>query len=535
MANNGNANLTGYFLQSTYNKCKRVAHTIANYISSNDKAKLVFLVVVLSALSFNHAFNFQLYVDDWYQILGALYYPEVINSPMWLGQHPGSVLEIKIFAPFFKFNPYPWDFLGYLIKIAQSLSMWPLMFVLTNSKKVAFYACLIFAVFVVGIESIIWVSPQISAFNLVLMNLGFFFWVKSEGFKSIKYFLFALVLFTISILADPGRGLMILPLVLIWEFLSLYQKFSVKKIAFFSLRAILLYPLILITTFIFHKYFGVTNNFSQYTKNLFLFNFNNLVQVLENALFGWTLLPKEVIFWATVISLFIFPLLIILFLWKKSEIYKIISFLYIWIFLFYLPNFLTQYFARSGVAMESRYYAISAVGVVGLLAYGFSFIKSKYINWIMFLFLVFNIYVTNKVLTQYSTFRSIQVFNKVWDKIDQDVPKGEIGSVFMYSGENYLHREYLLDWMDTIPFAIKRGIIKKEEFPIMTNDKNLIARLICEKNVVRHSPFGDLIQKEPIPLSHIHAWELKKNRELENRSDQERDGIKRIASCLQSK
>ena len=136
-------------------------------------------------------------------------------------------------------------------------------------------------------------------------------------------------------------------------------------------------------------------------------------------------------------------------------------------------------------------------------------------------------------MLKYSTFRSIQAFNKIWDKIDQDVPKGEISSVFMYSGENYLHREYLLDYMDTIPFAIKRGILKKEEFPIMTSDKQLIARLICEKNVSRHSPFGDIIQKEQIPLSHVHAWELK-NGELENRSDQERDGVKRIASCLKS-
>ena len=184
------------------------------------------------------------------------------------------------------------------------------------------------------------------------------------------------------------------------------------------------------------------------------------------------------------------------------------------------------------MAVESRYYAISAVGVVGLLAYGFSFIKSRYINGIIFLFLIFNVYVTNKILLQYSTFRSIPVFNKIWDKINQDVPEGEIGSVFMYSGENYLHREYLLDYQDTMPFAVKRGLIKKEEFPIMTNDKNLIARLICEQNVPRHSPVGELIQKEPILLSHVHAWELKKNGELENRSEQEREGIKKIAKCL---
>lgn len=517
------------------NKCRNIIFETIKYLSSNEKAKLISLVVILSAFSFNHAFNFHLYVDDWFQILGALYYPEIIHGAGFLGIHPGSVLEITLFAPFFKFNPHPWQLMGYLIKIAQSLSMWPFMIALSKSKRAAFYACLIFAVFVVGIESIIWVSPQASAFNIVLINLGFYFWVKSEGFKSIKYFLFALILFALSILADPGRGFIILPLVLLWEFLSVYQKFSFRRLAFFSLRAVLLLPLIPITTFIFQNYFGVTSNFSQYIKNILLFNFVNLINVLQYPLFGWTLLPRNIVFWATAVSLFILPLLIILFLWKKGETYKIVLFLYIWIFLFYLPNFLTQYFARSGVATESRYYAISSVGVVGLLAYGFSFIQSKYINWILGVFLVFNLYVTNNVLKGYSSFRSIQVHNKIWGKIDQDVPKDEKMSVFMYSGENYLRRERFLDWQDTIPFALKRGIIRKEEFPIMTNDKNLIARLICEKNVPRHSPFGNLIQKEPIPLSHVHAWELKnEGGELENRSEQERDGIKKIAACLQS-
>jgi hypothetical protein len=201
---------------------------------------------------------------------------------------------------------------------------------------------------------------------------------------------------------------------------------------------------------------------------------------------------------------------------------------------------MANYLSRAGTelgssVMESRYYAISAVGVVGLLAYGFSFIKSKYINWILFLFLLFNIYVTNHVLMQYSTFRSIQVMNRIWGKIDQDVPKGELGSVFMFSGENFSLRARILDWQDSIPFIVRRGIVVKEEYPFFTNDKNLIARLICEKNVVKRFPAVDVIQKEPIPLSHVHAWELKKNGELENRSEQERNGILKIAECLPDK
>lgn len=494
--------------------------------------KLVFLVVILSALSFNRVFQFHLFIDDWYQIIGILYYPEILK--FYLLIHPANFFEFKLFSPFFKFNPYPWQFLGYLLKVVDSLSMWALIVALTNSKRAAFYACLISAVFVVGIESVIWPSGHSSAIIIPLINLGFYFWIKSEENLINKQYFISLVFFASSLLAEPGRAFIVALLVPIWEFLSVYQRFSIKKAVRSLLRIILLFSILGLTALLVQKYFNTVSQAPSLLQVLSSISFNNIVLSLENPLFGWTLLPQQYAFWPTVIFLLTIVLLLILFVLKKQEVYKITFFLCLWIPLFYLSNFLTQSFARSGVAMESRYYAISAVGVVGFLAYGFSFIKSKYINWIIFLFLVFNIFVTNTVLLNISTFRSIQAFNKIWDKIDQDVPKGEIGSIFMYSGVDFTQRTRLLDWMDTIPFAVNRKIIRKEDFPIMTADKDLIARLICEKNVLRHSPFGDLIQKESIPLSHIHAWELSKNGELVNRSEEEKEGIKQRAKCLQS-
>ncbi|MCL5795173.1 MAG: hypothetical protein M1338_02350, partial [Patescibacteria group bacterium] len=258
-------------------------------------------------------------------------------------------------------------------------------------------------------------------------------------------------------------------------------------------------------------------------------NFVTVTQFLERPLFGWTLLPEQSAFWATALFAGLMFFIILLFFWKKQQPFKIIIFLFLWIAIFYLPNFLTQSFTKSGIPMESRYYAISAVGLAGLLAFGFSFIKTRYLNQIILGFLIFNIYVVNQSLIKDSTFRSINVYNKIWDKIDRDVPKDEKNSIFMYTGADYSLRTRLLDWQDSIPFAIKRGITKKEDYPIVTNDKNLIAKLICERNILRHSPFGDLMQKEPIPLSHVHAWELK-NGELVDRSEEERRGI--TAKCL---
>lgn len=507
---------------------------ITNYIKSKlstSTAKLFFLTVLLSVLSFNHAFNFHLFTDDWYQILGFLYFPDILT--IYLQIHPANFLEFKLFSPLFQFNPFPWQFLGFLLKVIGALSMWPLFIALTDSKKAALYSCLIYAVFVVGIESVIWPSAHSSPIIVPLINLGFYLWIQSGKAQSKSKYLYSLILFCLSILAEPGRAFIVGLLVPFWELLSLYQRFSFKNALVSIIRLFLFFVFIALSAVLVQVLFQTASHSGTLLPALLSIRLDNIITSLMNPLFGWTLLSRQVIYWAAVIFLVINIVLFILFLWKKQNIYKIIVFLSVWVLLFYLPS-MTQYFAKSGLPMESRYHVLSAVGVVGLIAYGFSFIKSKYINWLMLLFLIFNLYVTNNLLLKYSVSRSIQAHDKVWNKIEHDVPKGEIGSVFMYSGENYLHREYLLDYKDTMPFAVRRGITKKEEFPIMTNDKNLIARLVCEKNVSRHSLSGDLIQKEPIPLSHVHAWELKKGGELENRSEQERDGIKKLAKCLQA-
>lgn len=492
--------------------------------------KFFVLIGILSALSFNHAFSFHLFVDDWYQIFGSLYNPEMLRS--YLTIHPVSFLEFKLFAGIFKFNPYYWQFLGYLLKVIDALSMWALMVALTQSKRVAFLACLIFAVFVVGIEAVIWASTHSSAIIIPLVNLGVYFWIKSENHKPNKYFFYSLVLFAVSILAEPGRAFITVFLIAIWELLSIYQKFTAKKTFTSLLKVILLFLFMVPLYFFVKKYFNMTPDLKSILLGLSLISFSNIVLTLEKPLFGWTLFPQQFTFWATNLFLFITALLIMLFIWKKQTIYKITLFLCLWIPLFYLPNFLTQAHSRSGVDMESRYYALSAVGIVGLLSYGFSFIKSKYINKIIFLFLLFNIYVTNNILIQHSTFRSISIHNKLWNKIDEDVPKGEKASVFMFMGDDSSLRAKLLDWNDTIPFSVRRDLIKEEEYPFLTNDKDLIAKLVCEKNVAKRFPvIGDVIQEEPIPLNYFHAWELK-NGELINRSEEERNQIRRKAKCL---
>lgn len=495
---------------------------------SANNLKFVLLVFVLTALSFNHAFNFHLFFDDWIQIMGALYYPEVILR--YAKVHPAIALEFKILSPFFQFNPYPWNFVGFLLKGIGALSMWPLMYALTDSKKVAFYSCLIFAVFVVGIESFVWASGSASAIIIPLISFGFYFWIKSARDKLDRNFFVGLFLFALSILAEPGRAFMVIVLASVWELLSLYQHSNLRKISISLSKTFLVFLLAPLAGFIISKFLGINPKPSAVIQQfLSILNYDP-IDLLKNLLFGWTLLPEEYKELLTIIYFLVLISALFLFIFKKQNLYKNVIFLSLWISLFYIVNALAN--PLTGGSMESRYYALSAVGVIGFLAYGFSFIKTKYINELLALFLVFNLYVTNNILLHISTYRSVQIFDKVWNKIDQDVPQDEVGSVFMFTGA-FAQRAAILDWNDTIPFSAKRKILAREKQPLFTNDKKLIAQLVCNRSITVLTPLTNAVTKEPIPLSHVHAWELK-NGELENRSEQERDGIKKLAKCLQN-
>ena len=48
-------------LSNIINQRHKMIDAINRYIYSNEKARLILLVIILSALSFNHAFNFHLY------------------------------------------------------------------------------------------------------------------------------------------------------------------------------------------------------------------------------------------------------------------------------------------------------------------------------------------------------------------------------------------------------------------------------------------------------------------------------------------
>lgn len=192
------------------------------------------LVVILSFLSFYPAFHFSFIVDDWYQLWGVFYDHSVIERYIKT-QHPNSAYEFLILAPFFKFNPFYYQIVGYFLKIIDSVATSLVVFYLTTSRKTAFYAGLIFASSAIGIETFTRISAQNSALLIPTISLGFIFWIQANRQKSFSFkYILAILFIAFSVMGDPGTGIIIIPVIFLYQISTLIQsptRINLKRVA----------------------------------------------------------------------------------------------------------------------------------------------------------------------------------------------------------------------------------------------------------------------------------------------------------------
>lgn len=207
------------------------------YITKKDVFIATVIFAVFAYVGFQKAFNFDFWRDDWGQIWAAIYHSRDFATE-WAAVrlHPISAYEQVILAQFFGFNPRPWQIFGYILKVLDSLAIALLMFGLTKSKKTAFYSGVIFSVFLGGMESVTWVSAHTSAMVIILLTVGFYFWITSDTNHSMKNYWIAMVIFFLTILSDPARAFGIFLLAVFWEFMTVFQSLTKNRIKTSALR-----------------------------------------------------------------------------------------------------------------------------------------------------------------------------------------------------------------------------------------------------------------------------------------------------------
>ena len=497
---------------------------------------LFYLLIIglLSFLSFYPAFNFSFIIDDWYQLWGVFYDHSIIEHYI-KSQAPNVAYEFLILAPIFKFNPFYYQIVGYFLKIIDSVFTSLLIYTLTSSKKAAFYAGLIFAASAIGTETFTRISAQNSALLIPTIILGIIFWIQADRHINFSYkYILAILFIILSIIGYPGTGIIIIPVIFLYQVLNLIQLPSQRKwkrslitIAGLGLplaalrwymepmladRSINLSKHILFS--LSHPFYVVTN---------FLTSIGNLI-------LGWFIHFDESYIsltssnFLTQIAGYILIVLIFLtgfnFFHKKSEFTKIVLFFLFWIILFFFPSFFTQtHYVEGGIisSVSNRYLAISSIGFISLIAYLISYIKPKYQLITLLLIIGLNIWTSEHGLITSSIYRSQTQQDYLYNLIDQDLPKGdEKTDLLLFLGSDWL-KIIELDWNGFYPLAVKRNIKKTDDFPTIISSIEQAKNMLCSTN-------------PKFKLTRFYSWEFRNNL-LYNVTDKVRQIIRTDKEC----
>jgi hypothetical protein len=505
----------------------------------------ILAVIIVAFLSLWRATEFHFWRDDWDDNWSILVYHDSsihYNNGVTLRLHPGLAVERTITTRFFGLNVFNWQVFGIILRVLSSLVVALMVFGLMKSKKAGILAGLFMASSVGGLESVTWISAYTSVIFVFFFSIGVYFWVTSLDLLGTynRSFILALIFLSISVAVTPARGIMVLPAMALWDFLSwlrVRDKKTFLKILFRNIFLVLTFAIVV----------------TQLNSMLGMVSYNTILKAIEsifkkpelienyfssigNLLISWFYpinepvslgSPTTINLVATLSFILITILLAVLFLWKKTRFLQTLIFFSFWTLLFYLPNWVFE--KTLIVGSSHRYISIAAVAIPCLAAVVIYKLRTKFLIVLSVLFIVLNIYSANRVLEGLSGYRSYKIVQPIWDQIDREVPHNQKDMIFMYFGSDLVWGTSMI-WSGSVPFAIKREIGNPDDFPIVTGDRELVSKLLCERGVYRPS-FGKWsTQKERIPISHLYAWEWKDG-VLTNVSEREKEGFTKKVPC----
>ncbi|MCL5073870.1 MAG: hypothetical protein M1308_23705 [Actinobacteria bacterium] len=518
----------------------------------------VILILLLSLATHYRSFAMDLKGEDWYQLWFAIQpdLKDVVFQTLAFRDHPITTYQEVLLAPFFKFNPFYWYFFGYICKVIGAFVVGLLVWGITKSKKAAVYSSLIFASSTIGLEAYLALYAQPPAMLIPLMCIGLYFWVISNRENSLKKYLISITFFLMAFLGDPGRSISMVALGIFWDCLSLIQNISKNQLIVSITRSVVLVVLLLAVYLVIgdaREQFrsGHPSNIINGLNYIVVHQssvLNNFTSSLGNLLIGWFISLREfghmsmLLYYSSAppiagyIFLTIIIVFVIRFLRRKDNAYKILLFFSSWIVVSFFPTWLLIQWYVGGLlpGVTGRYLAISSVGLIALLGYILSRLKIANAIFLLVVIILFNIWTANRILNQELIYRSALIHNLFWNDADRMIPKEE-QSIIMIIGAKSLGSE--LAATHAIPLGLKRGINIAEDLPIITEDMELVKKLLCEDNVYRpdfrvYGParFGAILQREKIPLSHLYAWRIYEDSFVDV-TEQERKLLRTEVNC----
>jgi len=496
------------------------------FLLSNYVVFITFLTL-LSLASFWRMFSFNFFQDDYQFIWYALFHP---LSHFLTFRHPGTPFEALILSWAFRLNPYPWEVIGLIMKVTIAFLIGIFLYKITNSRLSGFLASVFFAVSYVGLYGIDAFNYHVPFLAAIFILISLIFLAKSLQ-EDIKYFKFFVFSFLLSIFLDPARA--IPTILLIPLFLFFFQKAKyfrqVKKSLTTSLIIFTLVGLPIITLW----YIQATKNVSSQleifikgmmTKPFYMITktkdignyFATIANMFTDTISGLSVNPPKyetanyVRLWGILgFGLFLSWIAGFFFFFQtKRKSFGIISFLLLWTFLYYLPNWLQE--PRAPMSSINHYLSISSVGYISLVAYLISLLKKRWLmGFLAIIFICVNIYKSNVFFSQQLPYRSATLAREAWNTLLKNAPESKKGNVFFFTGDSFWAGYSILSF-GSYHFLISKNDPKQEDLPIMTNDEGYVTSLFCDSQA---------------KLSQIYTWYVKSPGQLVDITVEQRQKI----------
>ncbi len=525
------------------------------FIIHYSKSLLIWLsfIILLSFASFWQVFGFGLWKDDWSLIWSSLY-----NTQYYHGyfNHPGTPLEFFLLSRFFGTHAVLWQSVGFILHVIISVLVGIFISKLTQSKKAGFLAGIFFAASYLGLETIYFASVQVILLATIPLLLSLIFFLRSLNTPR-RNLLLAASYLLLAIVIDPPR---IAPIIILFPFL-LFLFDTNRTIVLFRKISAIVYPLFFLSMSAalvvwFQKYsldtlLGkalhqrlLTPSSAWSKAHVFGHYFATIANMFTGLIYGIGQDEQNTgmysrFFGYLGLGIFLATIgMCIAWVKTKKRFLGICTFLLLWIFLFYFPNWVSE--PRAPMAGAHRYVFLSSIGFVGLVAYLISLIKNnKLFIGTTIVFVALNIYKANILLSWQYSYRSDAVVTAMWNTINKDVPQGEINSIFMFFGaQPWTGQDMYLS--GSAPFALLRNgssASPREQFtdptqmPIFTVDTKAIQNYLCYNNQRIINLYFVAYKKDKVPLSHIHAWNVLPSGKLVDISGKERQILKKSAPC----
>ena len=503
----------------------------------------LFLVFIISLITFLPAFNLGLFGDDWLAFWRYLQYLGPKSSGEWnhlsyfFTSYGAQDIIMELLQKIFDYNSLYYQVTSYILRLIASLSIYPVAWYLTRNKLASFLAVLFLSVTTIGLETTAWVFNMPSYIAISFLNLFFYFYLKSHFEQKINLLGMAGLLFTLAFLMAPIRMHGLLPFVIVMELFWLFQKPSKIMVKQFLFRASLFISISMGIFLIFSKSpvaptLGVSNEIiATLLKLINEGTINFLLNPLKTI--GSIFIPPSNSYnqqlFIGMAAVFVWILLIIKFR-KDQKTQTALFFSFTWL----ISSFFISWLRFPELILNSthRYLIVSAVGIALFLASIANVGKSQASMRIIYLMvtslILLNIISTRAYLKEQEKTHSIAVSNKIWDSMPyiEETGKSSEPLIFYFEGDGT--NETIL--RDSITFgfpphmALLYGITEEDRTPIpMSNRREIESAILDGKSFAAYSH-----PLEPISPDRVYAFHLQGNDNLIDITDKVRRKLEEL-------